>query len=586
MFAKIHTRFNNISLQNKLLLILLALLLLLSAAFVLGLNWIERIYRSQLSENVAAQLNYSGQEISDHLQAVESMSQMILSTPSVQEGLAAAKSSADPQRRAAVSEELRLLLEEYLDSFQSRHLNYINLYADSFAAGTALADANPVPAELHIAVRGLARKYEGKPVWLANYTSQYGLFLGRQILQNQDPALPPLGEIVINVDLEALIAQTAAQSSPEYDYAYFLLGKDAVVYRSPGFTYEQALYIQSNLQGSYKVLTLGGKKYFAVLHSLPDYGWDYVCLLAYGNVSNALLRAKLLLIILILTAGLIMFLSAFLVLHSVTRHFRLLADRMLAMGDDLAPPKPVYDYSRRSDEVGILHQQFDLMLERLRTQIQLNYINELAKKEAQIQVLENQINPHFLYNTLESVNWRAKAAGANDISEMVQALAAMLRVTLAKSNIQHTLGKELQLIRSYMLIQHYRFDDRLQYTIEAPADCADFPIPKLLIQPLVENAIHYGLEDSIDGCEIRISVQRQQHSIHIQVWNTGSAFEPQLLEKLHRQTVRPQGHGIALLNIEQRLGLAYGSAGTLRLYNREDWAIAEVILPWEGETPC
>lgn len=587
MLQKIRAAFDNFSIKTKTFLILLVVFFVFSGTCVFGLNWIDQIYTNQLYESIAARLTYSGEEIAAKLQTVENVSQMILARDTVQRSLKILKTSDNYREQGDAGDALRSQLIYYNDTFQSSNISYINLYSDSFMSSSVSYVSHQVPTEFLEHVRKMAQRAEGAPVWVTRYTESQGLFLGRQIREIENLSLMPLGEVVINVDLDEMLSQTTVLSSSGEPYLYLLLSDEEVIYHSPQLNREKADAVSASLNGAYDILTLGGRKYFAVQHPLPFSDWDYVCLQAYDNVFNALLRARLWLLFILIFCAVVMLLFAFFVMDSSTRHFKLLADRMVATGESTEPPPPApYDYSSRRDEVGILHQQFDQMMTRIGNLIQINYINELAKKEAQIQALENQINPHFLYNTLESVNWRAKLLGATEISEMVQALAALLRVTLNKNNAIYSLGQELELVKNYMVIQRYRFDDRLQYTIEAPEQYLDLPIPKLLIQPLVENAIHYGLENSIDDCDIRIVVSRRERFLCIQVFNTQSAFEPDILERLHSQTAQTHGHGIALLNIEERLQLTYGEEGTLRLYNEDEQAVAEITIPTKGEPSC
>lgn len=142
------------------------------------------------------------------------------------------------------------------------------------------------------------------------------------------------------------------------------------------------------------------------------------------------------------------------------------------------------------------------MSERIHHLIQVNYVNELWKKDAQFKALEKQIQPHFLYNTLESINWRAKSAGVPDISNMVNALGSLLRASLTEDNGNWTLKKELDVTSSYITIQKYRFEEHLDYHLDCAPLLLDAHIPKFTIQPLVENAIHYGLEENDEICHI------------------------------------------------------------------------------------
>lgn len=587
MFHSLRRSLSNLPLKNKIFLLLLIVILPIFFAFLLGLHEIDDIYCDYLYESVAERLTYSGQEISSKLQTVEHISQLMLSNEAIQSNLYTLNHSRDPQLRSAASTELRVLLNDYADTFRGSNIRSIDLYCLGFSTSSDPYRSKLVPSTIFQDIRMDAIRGDGAPVWVPEHASAYGLFLGREVRQMEHLSLAPLGELVINVDLDTMLSQTADSGNGDNFYAYLLMRGDDVVYRSALLSEEQARDVQHSVSGNYKIIDIGGKKYFSVFRGLPYYGWDYICLLPYDNVMTALAQAQTYLIAAIGLCVLLMLLVAFHVIDSITRHFQRLVGKMLMLGGEKPDgPWEEYDYSDRKDEIGILHQQFDQMVLRLEHLIETNYINELMKKEAQLQALENQINPHFLYNTLESINWRAKALGATDISEMVQALAALLRVTLNKNSAGFSLKEELDLIRSYMVIQQYRFDDRLQYTIEVEPGAASMPIPKLILQPIVENAVHYGLENNIDGCIIRITAEIQDQQLLIRVYNTGSAMEDDLLHKLRCQEVDFQGHGIALLNIEERLKLTYGEAARLNLYNQDDWAVAEIALPLKEEPLC
>ena len=377
--------------------------------------------------------------------------------------------------------------------------------------------------------------------------------------------------------------KSATQFSNQYeDASYLLIDGDDLIYHSKNFTEEQAGYIKSSLNSSYDILNLDKHNYFAVKGRIPNYDWDYICLVSYDSMTAALRLSQILCISIILVCVIFTLLLSRRLINSVVFHFNTLLDKMKAFGkDETTIPNVNYDYSTRNDELGLLHRQFDHMAYKIQHLIQVNYVNELLKKEAQLKALENQINPHFLYNTLESVNWRAKAIGETEISSMVEALGALLRVTLNKKESIFTLKQELELVQSYMTIQKIRFEERLEFSVHVPEELLTATIPKLTIQPLVENAIHYGLEEMTEECTICVAADCADNRLRIYVTNSGSLFEENLLEKLQTNEITPHGFGIGLLNIDKRLKLTFGDGYGLTLYNQDDLAVAMVTIPKE-----
>ena len=249
--------------------------------------------------------------------------------------------------------------------------------------------------------------------------------------------------------------------------------------------------------------------------------------------------------------------------------------------NELTIAPSAYDYGARNDEIGTLHQRFDRMALRIRTLVDTNYRNELLRKEAQLKALESQINPHFLYNTLESINWRAKASKNAEISMMAESLGTLLRSTLSNQESLVTLKYELDLVQAYMTIQKIRFEDRLDFTQAVDEGLDNLLIPPLSIQPLIENAIRYGMEEMTETCHVELFVHRVGSQVLIKVKNNGSMFEDELLESLKNKSRKPNGFGIGLLNIDHRVRLLFGHNCGLVLNNENDCAAAEIYIPYQ-----
>lgn len=401
--------------------------------------------------------------------------------------------------------------------------------------------------------------------------------------QASDAGSPEKTENISNgADLDQILSDILSFDSRYDSSIYLLLDGSELLYQSSRLDEEAIKRIQELPPKDYQELYMQNHHYIVIRSKIPDYNWDYFCLVSYDSLFSDLQQSNTLLVCLFLSASLITLVLSIYMMGSVGRHFLLLKKKMLLATEDFSSVPPLEEeYAYRQDEIGVMHRQFSKMIDELGRLIQENYVHELQKKEAQLYALQSQINPHFLYNTLESINWRAHAVGATDISEMVQSLASLLRVTLRKEQTPLTLKQELELVENYMKIQRFRFEDRLKYSITVPDSLWNIFIPCLCLQPLAENAIRYGLEDSIDDCEIRIDGYEKNGWIHLIVRNTGSEFEEDLLRQLRREDLQPQGHGIGLVNIYERLRLTFGEKASLCLFNQDGWAIAEIIIPEE-----
>lgn len=194
------------------------------------------------------------------------------------------------------------------------------------------------------------------------------------------------------------------------------------------------------------------------------------------------------------------------------------------------------------------------------------------KMEAELHALQNQINPHFLYNTLEVIRGRALVQNAQDIADMTEALATIFRYNINRPGDVATLQKEIDNVRNYMLIQNCRFGDRFRFETEIE-DVEDgiltHVLPVLTLQPLVENAIYHGINERIGGGRIRLKAYLTQRDLLIIISDNGKGMDDVTLQEIHRKLVGAseglpvekktgRGTGIALTNVNQRIKFYFG----------------------------
>jgi two-component system sensor histidine kinase YesM len=229
-----------------------------------------------------------------------------------------------------------------------------------------------------------------------------------------------------------------------------------------------------------------------------------------------------------------------------------------------------------------LHRTFRIMVERINTLITENYANELLLKETEFRALQAQINPHFLYNTLESINWLAKVNKQAQISNMVESLGFLLRNSINMKEEILTLGEEIEVVKSYVTIQKYRFDERLAFGLEIPESLLKRRLPKLTLQPLLENAIHYALEPSIGTSSIIVSAELTEEGFFLTVADDGPGMPEDMLDKLRNGERRAKGKGIGLLNIDERIKIAFGDAYGIRIDSAPGRGTRVILtLPYE-----
>ena len=210
----------------------------------------------------------------------------------------------------------------------------------------------------------------------------------------------------------------------------------------------------------------------------------------------------------------------------------------------------------RRDEIGTLIQTFNTMLKRMRTLIDEAYVQKLKAKEYHFNALRAQINPHFLYNTLSQISARAIMSGQNDISRTVQLLALFYRTSLNNGNDITTIGNELDNIRAYLSIQLTLTDNSFQVKYDLDQSLLELPIPCLILQPLVENAIEHGLRNSRRPdrqIQILLSSDKAEGLCFIKILDNGTGIPKNRLEELF---LLETDH-IGIRNVNERLKLFF-----------------------------
>ena len=252
--------------------------------------------------------------------------------------------------------------------------------------------------------------------------------------------------------------------------------------------------------------------------------------------------------------------------------------------------------SYTSDEIGELSKTFDIMVTRIGDMIKKEYQTEIVKKQAEIHALQAQINPHFLYNTLGAIDGLAEIQGCKDISEMCTTLSQLMRYNIEQGE-ETTIEKEIEQIKRYLFIEQKRHGDRMKYYIEVEPSVAQNKLLKLLIQPIVENAILHGVDQKRGSVHISIAIKKiNEEKVEILICDTGNGISTERLEKIKEDLAvaetsywknkEKNRYHIGLGNVHYRIKLHYGEAFGVNIesvYQKE--TIVQIQLPIiEGDT--
>jgi two-component system, sensor histidine kinase YesM len=234
------------------------------------------------------------------------------------------------------------------------------------------------------------------------------------------------------------------------------------------------------------------------------------------------------------------------------------------------------------DEIGRLSEAFNDMVERISTLMDKVYVQHRRERELELLALQSQINPHFLYNSLESICALSQLHRNEDAFRLGKALSLFYRGVLSNGRPVITIGEEVQTIRHYLIIQQMRYQEKLRYAIFVDEEILDQRIVKLSLQPLVENAIYHGLKAAHRSGRITIIGRRQEKGVRLTVVDNGFGCDSaQVIESMHREG-ETGNHGFGLASVDRRLKHCFGGDFGVGLESRPgQWTKVHLDIPYK-----
>jgi len=378
---------------------------------------------------------------------------------------------------------------------------------------------------------------------------KYQSFAYSRILYSARHLGVPIGMLTIEVDGRAITDVINAQD----DFQMILLDQSgAVVVASDGDYGEDFSWLPEE-NGKVQI---GNEWYYTEDSSLSN-GWKLMTIVPLaeaGMVSDTMWSFGQLLFLL---ANLTILPLIFLFFRKVSRRFDFLIRKMETFRKkemELGPPLT------GKDEAAVLDANFTQMALELKRQIHETYVMQLQKEKFRLEVLQTQINPHFLYNALSTIAWLSDNHPREEIREAVEDLGVFYRQTLSQGKDLVSLESELQAVRAYLALQKKRYRNRINvyYQIDPLTEAAQ--IPKVTLQPLVENSIRHGLTCDRKTISIMISSRVAENNILIEIQDDGAGMAPDTLKRLLEGTVvSKNGNSIGFRNVNDRIKLYYGS---------------------------
>lgn len=387
-----------------------------------------------------------------------------------------------------------------------------------------------------------------------------------------------IGFIVIDLVDSALIADRSDITLGKTGYFYIADDRGAPIFLPANRQANVQMLTQLDMQpllagpeGSH-VDTSQGKPQFIVFTTSRMTGWKIVGVVPLQEVMAEANSIRQLIIISVLLSILFAVTLYFFITTRLTRPVQVLKNKMrlAASGFLDVKVKPA-----GQDEIADLGRSFNTMLEQIKNLMEQHSREQQQIQKAELRTLQAQINPHFLYNTLDSIVWMAEAGKDEQVIELVQALSRFFRSNLSKGRDWISLQEELEHVRSYLIIQHMRYRDILSYEIDVDPQLYECQILKMTLQPIVENALYHGIKNKRGQGLIRIvGKQANERDLELTVEDNGVGIEEHKLAQLREQLARrlsaddnddDPGGSFGLRNVQQRIRLYYGEAYQLKI---------------------
>lgn len=576
----------NLSIKYKLLILFYCFLLLFSFAFylynarVVYQNTLQTIGNANL--NLLTQINANSSFMRSE---VEDMSAQLIVSPEIQAYLTSGNAS-DTEKEyvdASVRDAVNLLISRgFVSSLSICDLKgavppFIRTIDNRF---TMPDQSELIETELF----RLAEQAQGRPVWLENSEDTYmfaannhynRIFMVRMI-RDYD-TYENIGLMVVGIS-EPTLRQEYSRGIDTSECGIAIYNSDGAEISSLGLDFSDAFTpeeIQSIAAQEDGYQATEWNQSTALLCHMTDEetGWVYLYMAPLQEMLNRINNSSNYIVPFVVSALIIVFPILLVTTDLIIRPIRKLLVAMRSVEEGDFSQKVSFRYR---DEIGQLGMGYDKMLQNLSSLIDKVYVLQIREKEAELNALESQINPHFLYNTLDSIYWKAQMRGEEEIAEMVWILSQVFRACLRKGEPFSTVGNEFKLLEQYMRLQKLRCGEKFDYEIQLKDEqIHSQKIPKLILQPFVENAVYHGIEKEDRVGHICVTGELRGDRIYFQIQDNGQGMSPEQAKAISTNTELSDGrHYSAIHNIHERLNILY----------QGDYQIEVHSVPHQGTT--
>lgn len=480
-------------------------------------------------------------------------------------------------------------LEEMRNRGSSNGVVSINIFGEN---GLVLTDSASNAIKDYIDVKQMewytkAVEVQGKPVISASHTQNYLKNEGKWVFSLSAAIMEEnkiLGIVLIDMSYKNLTDMCNDIQLGEKGYVYIVGQGQEMIYHPKqqliysGILQEDLARVMQQEEGSFTEIL--EDKRLVTVHSLKEVGWRVVGVSYIGELLVSKQEIIIPLIILTLLALVVAFLISKRIVSQTAKPIRELTEHMQEI--ELGKLGVEIDTQSDTEEIQCLTASFKEMVYKIEGLIEQVEDNQKKLRKSELKVLQSQINPHFLYNSLDTIIWLGEREECEKVVQMTAALARYFRLSLSKGKEVITIYEEVEHVKHYLQIQKIRYASKLTYTIEVSPDIFDEMIVKIVLQPLVENALYHGIKDLEEGGYIRVLGFREGNNIILEVYDNGKGMSREQIKNILKapsSTSITKG-GVAIKNVHERIQVYFGQDYGLS-YESEygKWTKVRITIP-------
>lgn len=330
-------------------------------------------------------------------------------------------------------------------------------------------------------------------------------------------------------------------------------------------------FIYKNDSGIEKI-NEDGRRHIVVYQTIQTNGWKLVSEMDIrGFVKNSTILNNITVFLMIIITILIIAFGIFLIFAHVVDVMNQQVKNMVVVAEQVGINDMDVSFTANTKgDLTSLEKHVNIMIQKIRALMEEAYQSKIKEREAQVNALQAQINPHFLYNTLDTINWMAVKIGANEISFIVNTLAKYFRLSLSNGKTIVTIKDELELIKVYLTIQQIRYKKAIEFEFRIDDVVNDYSIQKLTLQPIVENAIVHGLQKNANrGGRITVEAKKCCEDIIFVISDTGVGIDEEIIEKVLNNLPNGKEGSYGLYNVNERIKLFFGNEYGIKIESQK-----------------